>query len=441
MHVRVVREVDQRAPHVDHHELELAPACGRRPARARGRAAARTCRSGCRRTRGSAGPGRRGATQTGSRPRSSTPNGTPSRADGGGSCRGSSSRGSSRIGGAAGARPVLGGLGDQLAERRRRALLLGAAVHARQRRLEVQAVHGQAAARHLGGQRGRRLARDERVDRVVQAQLEPRAEVVEQRRPDLGPAVGGHHHVDAEAQAGRGQLLDLAVEHLELALERLPAVDEQEHVGERSGAAGRGHRLVARLAERLLAVLDLGPQLAHHAGDRLAVELAGDAADVRRPRQRAEQAAAEVDAVELDLRRRVAPDQRRRQRAQQRALAGPRRADHRQVAAGAGEVERERLGALLGRAVEPADDRAQPLGALAAVPPRSVVEHGVERLGAPAAAPPRPGAPAAGRRPAGRPAPAARSGRRRALRLGRHRDVVHPGSRLEHAHRRRARPR
>ena len=265
---------------------------------------------------------------------------------------------------------MLGRLGGQLAERGRRALLLGPAVHARQRRLEVQGVHGQAAAGDLGGQRGRRLARDERVDRVVQPQLEPRAQVVEQRRPDLGPAVGGHHHVDAEAQAVGGQLLDLAVEHLELALERLPAVDEQEDVGERSGVAGRGHRLVARLAERLLAVLDLGPQLAHDAGDRLAVELAGDASDVRRPRQGAEQAAAEVDAVELDLRRRVAPDQRRRQRAQERALAGPRRADHHQVAAGAGEIERERLGALLGRAVEPADHCAQPLGALAAVPPR-----------------------------------------------------------------------
>ena len=108
--------------------------------------------------------------------------------------------------------------------------------------------------------------------------------------------------MDAEAQAGRRELLDLAVEALELALERLPAVDEQEHVRERAGAARGGHRLVAGLAERLLAILDLGAQLAHDARHRLAVELAGDAADVRARRSSAfEQAAAEVD------RRRSAP--------------------------------------------------------------------------------------------------------------------------------------
>ena len=156
---------------------------------------------------------------------------------------------------------------------------------------------------HVGGQRRRRLARDERVDRVVQSQLEPRAEVVEQRRPDLGPAVGGDDDVHAEAQAGRGQLLDLAVEALELALERLPAVDEQEQVRERARVARGGHRLVAGLAERLLAVLDLGAQLAHDPRHRLLVELAGDAADVRRAVERVQQAAAEVDAVDLRLRR------------------------------------------------------------------------------------------------------------------------------------------
>ena len=130
--------------------------------------------------------------------------------------------------------PVLGRGAGQLTESGRDPLVLGAAVHARQRGLEVQAVHGQAAARDLGRQRRGRLARDQRVDRVVQLELEPRAQVVEQRRPDLGPAVGGHHDVDAEAEPGGGQLLDLAVEHLELALERLPAVDEQEEVGERA---------------------------------------------------------------------------------------------------------------------------------------------------------------------------------------------------------------
>ena len=146
---------------------------------------------------------------------------------------------------------------------------------------------------HLGGSDAAAWRETSESIASCSLQLEPRAQVVEQaagsrpsgwRPPPRGP----------EAEAGGGQLLDLAVEPLELALERLPAVDEQEQVGERAGAP-RGHRLVAGLAERLLAVLDLGAQLAHDARDRLAVELAGDAADVRRVDQRAQQPAAEVD--------------------------------------------------------------------------------------------------------------------------------------------------
>ena len=212
-------------------------ASARRSARARARAAATTCRSGCRRTRGSAGRRRRSRTHTGSRPRSSTPIGTPSRARrrrqlarvelareqpdrrrGGSDQRSAASATSS---------PSATAVPSSSARPSTR----GSAVW-KCRASIVRPRPGTSA-----GSDGGRLARDQRVDRVVQPQLEPRAEVVEQRRADLGPAVGGDHDVDAEAQAGGGELLDLAVEPLELALERLPAVDQQEHVGERAGVA------------------------------------------------------------------------------------------------------------------------------------------------------------------------------------------------------------
>ena len=207
---------------------------------------------------------------------------TPSRGDGGGTWRGSSSRGSRRIGAAAGPGPVLRSLPQELAERERRAPSVGATPSTRGS--AIWKCSPSIVSPRPGTSAGSDDAAWRETSESIAScslQLEPRAEIVEQRRPDLRPAVGGDDDVDAEAQAGRGELLDLAVQPLELALERLPAVDQQEDVRERARVAGGGHRLVAGFAERLLAVLDLGPQLPHHARDRLALELAGDAADVR----------------------------------------------------------------------------------------------------------------------------------------------------------------
>ena len=101
----------------------------------------------------------------------------------------------------------------------------------------MQGVLGQAAARHLAGQRLGALAAVLGVDRVVQAQLEPAADVVAQVRADLGPAVGAQHHVHAVVQAGVGDLLDVLVELLEVAPQRRPVVDQQEDVGEHSSSS------------------------------------------------------------------------------------------------------------------------------------------------------------------------------------------------------------
>ena len=236
---------------------------------------------------------------------------------------------------------------------------------------------------HVGGQRRGRLARDQRVDRVVQLELEPRAEVVEQRRPDLGPAVGGDDDVHAEAQAGRGELLDLAVEPLELALERLPAVDQQEQVRERR------RRCAPRVIDSWPASRNACSRSSTSvrswrtiARDRLAVELAGDAADVRRAVERVQQAAAEVD------RRRSAPAPACGARSAPwracaaacscRCAASRRRRGGRRRRRGRGRTARcaARTGGRAGRATA-----RRPSARSRAAPPRRVGEHGVERLG------------------------------------------------------------
>ena len=161
-------------------------------------------------------------------------------------------------------------------------------------------------------------------------------------------------------------------------------VDEQEDVGEvrarvtRAVQASLLHRLQAQRAEALLALLDLGAQLRDDTPHGLAVELAHDAADVRRALQRPEQPAAEIDRVEACLGRRVAVDQGSGERAEHGRLAGARGTDDGEVAARAGQVDRERLRALLARAVDAAERRAQ-AAARAALPPRRLGEHVVER--------------------------------------------------------------
>ena len=279
-----------------------------------------------------------------------------------------------------------------------RALVVRAPVDARQRGLEVQAVHRQAAAGHVGGQRRGGLARDQRVDRVVEAQLQPRAEVVEQRRAHLGPAVGGDHDVDAVGQAGRGELLDRGRGPRSRA-ERRPAVDDRHEVRERRRGAARASRIAvaAELAERASRSSISAAQLAR----RRAARPRGRAC--RRRRRRGARRSARAAGRRRGRWRRPA------------ACAGVWREDQRGGSVrssvllpvrGAPTTARwppaparssdERLGALLGRAVDQADGRAQPVGA-------------VPRPGRRVAAPRRAARPraAAGPRPGGRPRPAA----------------------------------
>ena len=146
--------------------------------------------------------------------------------------------------------------------------------------------------------------------------------------------------------------------------------------------------------------------------DRAGVEPAGDAADVRQVAQRGQRAAAEVEAVELHLGRRVGERQRRRSAcaaAVRLPLCGA--ADDGDVPGRAGQVA-----ATAGRGAARTACRRAPTGTcsapcssgLATVQPADRVggdraEQLVERRAARPAAAATPGAPAGPGRPAGRP--------------------------------------
>ena len=68
------------------------------------------------------------------------------------------------------------------------------------------------------------------VERVAQPQLEPGAEQVAHRGPEVGPPAGGGHDVHAVGQAAGRELLDHHLQVVEVGAQRAPAVDDQEHV-------------------------------------------------------------------------------------------------------------------------------------------------------------------------------------------------------------------
>ena len=68
------------------------------------------------------------------------------------------------------------------------------------------------------------------VQRVAEPQLEPAAEHVAHRGPEVRPPAGRGDDVQAEGEAAGGQLLDLQLEVVEVGAQRAPAVDDQEHV-------------------------------------------------------------------------------------------------------------------------------------------------------------------------------------------------------------------
>ena len=271
---------------------------------------------------------------------------------------------------------------------------------------------------HVGGQHLRDAAAVLRVDRVVQAQLQPAADVVAQVRTNLGPAVGGEEHVDAEVEAGVGDLLDLEVEPVEVAAKRRPVVDHEEHVRQLLVRARRGRAAPARRASRRARAGGTrahAPRAGPGRGGRSGAGARGRAWWPRRPRAARPRAPPARRRPGRCSRRAPRPGRCSRASAvtsalSRRALPGLRRADDGEVSSRAGEVERERVGALLGGQVEQADGGAERgLGAVALPPRRAARQLGGLDRGGQRRHPDLVHGPA----PRGRPPCARRSGRAR----------------------------
>src|SRR5215218_5073073 len=153
-------------------------------------------------------------------------------------------------------------LGEEPQRRRDRAVAGGEGAGedggglAGQGHLELEAGLGEAAARKVGQGGGRRSA-ELRLQRVVEAQLQPAAEVLAQAGAQVGPPVAGQDEVDAVVQPARGQLGDLRLQVGKLPGEGGPVVDQQEDLavaaqvepGPAEGMPG-GHRVDPRSRKR-----------------------------------------------------------------------------------------------------------------------------------------------------------------------------------------------
>ena len=133
----------------------------------------------------------------------------------------------------------------------------GVAVDARQRGEEVQLALHQAAARASRGHQRRDLAVDLGVHRVAEPQLQPGAEQVAHRGPEVGPPAARGDDVQAEGETAGGELLDLHLEVVEVGAQRAPAVDDQEDVAVpvvgaalRPAACGRSRSSRCRCARK-----------------------------------------------------------------------------------------------------------------------------------------------------------------------------------------------
>ena len=111
------------------------------------------------------------------------------------------------------------------------------------------------------------------------------------------------------------------------------------------------------LEEQPLARVHDAVHLGDQPADRVGLQPGRDRADVRQVAERRERAAAEVQAVELHLGRRVVQRERPDQRPEHGALAALRRADDHRVPGRAGEVGQQRVATLLERPVDDADRR------------------------------------------------------------------------------------
>ena len=245
---------------------------------------------------------------------------------------------------------------------------VGVAVDPRQRAEEVQLARapGRGPAARSGtraatlrstsestGSPSRSSSRVPKTSRIAARKSAHRPLAVTMCRPKVRPA--------------RGELLDLRLEVVEVRAEGVPAVDDEEHVAVPVvGPAGRAagpvglDRVDALGAEvRLAPVHDAG-HLGHDPPDDVRLGAGADAGDVRQPGERGEGAAAEVQDEDLRLLGRGGQRHAGDDGAQQRALAAARTADHRDVPAGAGEVDGQGVAALLAGPVDGAERHHQP---------------------------------------------------------------------------------
>ena len=269
--------------------------------------------------------------------------------------------------GAAGPGPAGRDAGDEVLDAVAERGGAGVAVDPRQRGEEVQRPGEQAATGASGRHQRRRPAVDLGVQRIPETQLESGAEQVAHGGPEVRPAAGPRHHVQAERQPPGGELVQLDLEVVEVGAHRAPAVHDEEDVAvpvvdlARRAARPVGlDRVDTPGAEAGLAAfhdaLHLGDDPAYDVG----VGPRADPRDVGEPGERRERAAAEVEDVDAGLLRRRRQRQTGHDRPQQRALPAPGTPDHGDVTAGAAQVGGERAAALLTGEVDAAegDDQA-----------------------------------------------------------------------------------
>ncbi len=190
----------------------------------------------------------------------------------------------------------------------------------------------------------------------------------------------------ADAQAAAGDVEHGGVDVLDLAARRTPVVDHEEHVGaphaRRHAVGGSpppefGRGVDAEVAEKALAFGDQLERLGQDPPDPLRVVPARDAADVRGALERLQRSAAEVEAEELRLVRRVGEHGGQKQGPQKGALARLRGADQHQVAVLLREVRHQGLLELPDRDVHDAD--GEPELALVRPPLGGHAAYGLDR--------------------------------------------------------------
>lgn len=207
---------------------------------------------------------------------------------------------------------------------------------------EVLGGHGETSARLIGRHRLGRAAQGPddthvAVARVVQLELEAQAQTVAHGQRHLEPARGGDDHVDAVGQPDVDQLGDFGQQRVSgvelvgvVAAERVDVVDDQEHLA--VPVVHAGGAVAAPMPEDLPPLTSQQQLLEFTEGapDAFGFQRRGHAADMGEVFERAQLAAAVVQAVERHLARRVQVGGRQDERLQRSGLAGFRTAvdDH-----------------------------------------------------------------------------------------------------------------